>query len=127
MLSLVYAFPFRSCCSKTNRNPRIAPDPGHVRHVLVQNPDKTVPGENDRIVFIGAGPSSLHMAHLLVKRGYNAANFTFLERAGRFGGKTLSVPHSSLDGVVHELGTCFLSADYDNVRELVSGSAFYCV
>ena len=77
-----------------------------------------------RIVIIGAGPAGLHMAFQLKKRGYN--EITILEKASRFGGKTVTVPDGSLpekvkaqgNEVVHELGTCYLSPAYFAVHAL---------
>eukprot|EP00475_Leptophrys_vorax_P035366 TRINITY_DN581_c0_g1_i4.p2 TRINITY_DN581_c0_g1~~TRINITY_DN581_c0_g1_i4.p2 ORF type:complete len:565 (+),score=120.86 TRINITY_DN581_c0_g1_i4:92-1696(+) len=71
---------------------------------------------DDHIVIIGAGPSGLHLAHLLIKNGFK--NITVLEKSGRYGGKTLSVRHRSIEGVFHELGTCYMHPAYDEVRKL---------
>ena len=83
-----------------------------------------------KIAIVGAGPSGLHMGFQLWKRGYK--NLTFLEKTGRYGGKTLSIPDETNQGhidkgklpapfntkIIHELGTCYLSPSYDAVRAL---------
>lgn len=97
------------------------PNPNFVDHRTAQNSRpklERTPQLHDKIVFVGAGPSSLHMAHLLHKRGFS--NITILEKSDRYGGKTYTVPHSKHPDVQHEMGTCYLHKAYDVVRELAS-------
>ena len=81
-------------------------------------PDRRLPKPTDRVVVVGAGPSGLHMAHLL-RREVGVQDITILERSDRHGGKTLTVPDKTQPGVVHELGTCYLHPAYFAVRSLV--------
>jgi hypothetical protein len=81
-------------------------------------PNRRLPKPTDRVVVVGAGPSGLHMAHLL-RREVGVKNITILERSGRHGGKTLTVPDSTQPGIVHELGTCYLHPAYFAVRSLI--------
>jgi hypothetical protein len=60
-----------------------------------------------RIGIVGAGPGGLSLARLLTDRGF--ADVTVLERAGRLGGKSLTVIH---EGLGHELGTCYVALGY---------------
>ena len=73
------------------------------------------PGKTDRIAIIGAGPAGIHMASLLKKRGFD--NVLILEQSDRIGGKSLT---QMLDGVPHEMGTCYLHPLYTRVRELMA-------
>ena len=93
------------------------------------------PRKTDKVVIIGAGPSGLHMAHLLVKNGHDLNNITIYEKTGRYGGKSLTI--SDKDAVnhlhdngfhtsegnqgpiptEHELGTCYLHPAYFAVRD----------
>ena len=50
-----------------------------------------LPKPGQRILIIGAGPSGLHMAHLLTQRGIKPGNITILEKSERYAGKTVSV------------------------------------
>ena len=63
---------------------------------------------NDRIVVVGAGSAGIHMALLLKQKGFNYVEI--LESSGRIGGKSYTIMHRD---VPHEMGTCFLSRDYD--------------
>lgn len=65
---------------------------------------RTMLQRHHRIAFIGAGPASLNIAHVLIQRGFSASNMVFYERAGRVGGRCLTVPHTTIRGVVHEFG-----------------------
>lgn len=78
---------------------------------------RRLPKPGEKVVVVGAGPSGLHMAHLLRNR-LGIEDITILERTGRHGGKTVSVPDSLNPGVIHELGTCYLSPAYFAVRAL---------
>ncbi len=60
--------------------------------------------KTSRIAIIGAGPSGIHMAVELVKRGY--ANISIFEKSDRVGGKTYSFKQ---DGIAHEMGTSLFS------------------
>lgn len=66
-----------------------------------------------RIVVIGAGPSGIHMAHMLKTMGYS--NVRVLEKSNRIGGKSKSI---KIDGIPHEMGTCFLTTQYEEVNSL---------
>eukprot|EP00924_Labyrinthula_sp_SR-Ha-C_P003467 augustus_masked-scaffold_15-processed-gene-10.66-mRNA-1 protein AED:0.35 eAED:0.57 QI:0/-1/0/1/-1/1/1/0/1160 len=106
-----------------------------------------IPQHNSKVLVVGAGPSGLHMAHLLISKGLPVENITILEKTDRYGGKTLSIedktncqlknPKFTKDGklitgdktteelyeggapVYHELGTCYLSPGYFAVRKLL--------
>lgn len=69
--------------------------------------NKRLPRKGDRVVIVGAGPSGLHMAHLL-KNEVGIEDITIYEKTQRHRGKTLTYPHATQEGIVHELGTCFL-------------------
>lgn len=93
-----------------------------------------------RIVVVGAGPSGLHMAFMLKKKGYR--NITILEKTDRVGGKSYTL-YFKADGTPcnqrplkpdgrtdwekpidrecrpMEQGTCFLHSGYHFVRNLV--------
>lgn len=82
-----------------------------------------------RILVVGAGPSGLHMARMLQKKGYH--DITILEKTDRVGGKsfTLYFDHDNREcqqgldepdwGCAQmEMGTCFLHNGYDRVRNL---------
>lgn len=92
-----------------------------------------------KIAIVGGGPAGIHMASLLKKRGYHRV--TVLERSHRVGGKSMTLyreldnrgectqdPEAGLevtaaDGrtcIPHEMGTVYLSASYDRIRELVN-------
>jgi hypothetical protein len=70
--------------------------------------------KDQKIAIIGAGPAGVHMASQLKKRGYS--NVTVLEKTGRVGGKAYS---HMIDGIPHELGTCFLHNGYHRIKDLV--------
>merc|ERR1719245_526622 len=76
---------------------------------------KRLPKKGDRVAIVGAGPSGLHMAHLL-KKNLGIKDITILERSARFGGKTVTIDDQTNPGVVHELGTCYLHPAYFAVR-----------
>ena len=77
-----------------------------------------LPKKTDRVLVVGAGPSGLHMAHLL-RTKVGVSDITIVERSNRYGGKTLTVPDRTHEGVVHELGTCYLHPAYFAVRALL--------
>ena len=62
---------------------------------------------NDRIGIVGAGSAGIHMALLLKQKGFKYAEI--LESSARIGGKSYTIMHRN---VPHEMGTCFLSLDY---------------
>lgn len=82
-------------------------------------PNRCLPKISDRVVIIGAGPSGLHMAHLL-RREVGVQNITILERSSRHGGKSVSVQDNTHPEIIHELGTCYLHPGYFAVRSLVN-------
>ena len=76
----------------------------------------TIPGPqslNDKIAVVGAGPGGIHMALLLKEKGFT--NVQVLEKTDRIGGKSRSIEHR---GTVHEMGTVYLSKDYQMIKEL---------
>jgi len=75
-----------------------------------------LPALDDRVLIVGAGPSGLHMAHLLTSKGYT--DITILEMTDRYGGKTVTVKDQVAPNTVHELGTCYLHPAYYAVRAL---------
>jgi len=79
------------------------------------NGGKSLPKKGDRVAIVGAGPSGLHMAHVLKKK-LGIKDITILERSDRFGGKTVTVDCQTNPGVVHELGTCYMHPAYFAVR-----------
>lgn len=68
-------------------------------------------GGSPRIGVIGAGPGGLSLARILTERGH--ADVTVLERAPRVGGKSLTL---HVDGVGHEMGTCYTATGYTVAR-----------
>jgi len=79
------------------------------------NGGKSLPKKGDRVAIVGAGPSGLHMAHVLKKK-LGIKDITILERSDRFGGKTVTIDDQTNPGVVHELGTCYMHPAYFAVR-----------
>ena len=76
----------------------------------------TIPGPqrlNDRIAVIGAGPGGIHMALLLKEKGFT--NVQVLEKTDQIGGKSRSIERR---GAVHEMGTVYLSKDYQMIKDL---------
>jgi len=64
------------------------------------------------IGIVGAGPAGLIMAVRLKRMGYT--NIELIEANNRYGGKSVSLTKSTPSGdIVCELGTCYLSSDYD--------------
>eukprot|EP00111_Clytia_hemisphaerica_P004410 TCONS_00012610-protein len=68
---------------------------------------------DDKIAIVGAGPAGIHMALLLKEKGF--ANIEILEKSDRIGGKSNSIQDR---GTVHELGTVYLSKDYQMIKDL---------
>ncbi|ETV85763.1 hypothetical protein H257_02346 [Aphanomyces astaci] len=73
-------------------------------------------GRNDRIVIVGGGPAGVHYATLLVKKGFT--NITILEQSHEVGGKSKTVLDPQ-GGYPHELGTCYATALYQPVFDLL--------
>ena len=69
---------------------------------------------DDKIAIIGAGPSGIHMALLLKKKGFK--NIRLLEKTGDLGGKSKTVNYR---GAPQELGTVYLTRDYGEIFRLV--------
>ena len=65
------------------------------------------PSPSDRVCIVGAGPSGLHMALMLKRRGYT--DLTIYEKSGRVGGKSYDINYR---GVSNPLGTVFLEPSY---------------
>ncbi|MHA2061923.1 MAG: NAD(P)-binding protein, partial [Candidatus Sifarchaeia archaeon] len=63
--------------------------------------NRRLPKKGDRVAIVGAGPSGLHMAHLL-KNKVGIEDITIFERTDRYGGKTVTVDSETNKGVVHE-------------------------
>ncbi|MDX1495122.1 MAG: NAD(P)-binding protein, partial [Longimicrobiales bacterium] len=80
--------------------------------------ERRLPLPSDRVLVVGAGPSGLHMSHLLRNR-VGVKDITVVELSDRIGGKTVSIDDQEHPGVVHELGTCYLHPAYFAVRALV--------
>ncbi|MDP2307481.1 MAG: FAD-dependent oxidoreductase [Pseudomonadota bacterium] len=64
-----------------------------------------------RIGIIGGGPGGLSLARLLTER--KIADVVVLERDAQVGGKSLTV---TVDGLGHEVGTCYLTTGYRTVQ-----------
>ena len=65
------------------------------------------PSPSDRVCIVGAGPSGIHMALMLKRRGYT--DLTIYEKTGRVGGKSYDINYR---GVPNPLGTSFLEPSY---------------
>ena len=70
-------------------------------------PPKAAPQSGDTVLIVGAGPSGLHMAHLLQKKGVKSI---LLESTHRVGGKSYTL--TDANGVPHEMGTCYIHPEY---------------
>ncbi len=73
-----------------------------------------------RVGIIGAGIGGVHAAWLLRRRGFSSV--TVLERNDYVGGKVLTV---EVGGVKHELGGCYTTPAYRQVRALLSELGLY--
>ncbi|KAJ3314037.1 hypothetical protein HDV04_001068, partial [Boothiomyces sp. JEL0838] len=71
---------------------------------------------SEKIAIVGGGPAGLHFASLLAKNGFK--DVTLFEASSHVGGKSLTIVDN--DGIPHEMGTCYLSAVYDNVRSYLA-------
>jgi hypothetical protein len=80
--------------------------------------DRRLPLPTDKVLVVGAGPSGLHMSHLLKNR-LGVKDITVVELTDRVGGKTVTIDDKENPGIVHELGTCYLHPAYFAVRKLV--------
>merc|ERR1719320_392311 len=90
--SMITNFAFRQYFEKDYPLPKEFPTGG-----------KRLPKPGEKVAIVGAGPSGLHMAHVLAnKLGIISKDITILERSARFGGKTVTVDDSTTKGVVHE-------------------------
>ncbi|XP_065182728.1 uncharacterized protein LOC135813565 [Sycon ciliatum] len=69
-----------------------------------------------RIAIIGGGPAGVHMAYTLSQAGFK--NLTIFEKTDRVGGKSCSFTQE--DGMVQEMGTCYLSPDYAEIKQLLA-------
>eukprot|EP00924_Labyrinthula_sp_SR-Ha-C_P009115 augustus_masked-scaffold_2-processed-gene-13.50-mRNA-1 protein AED:0.35 eAED:0.45 QI:0/-1/0/1/-1/1/1/0/1170 len=118
-----------------------------INHLLNRKYSPRLPKFDSKVLIVGAGPSGLHMAHLLIRKGLPVENISILEKTDRYGGKTLSIkdksstqvdcPSFTKDGwliygdrskdemtkngppVYHELGTCYLSPAYFACRKFL--------
>ena len=72
------------------------------------------PARGSRVAVIGAGPAGVHISYLLRRVGCRVVIY---ERSSRIGGKSLTVLHR---GAWHDLGTCYLSQDFDAVQQLLT-------
>eukprot|EP01084_Bolivina_argentea_P062230 113781_1 len=82
--------------------------------------------KNATIAIIGAGPSGIHMASLLLKKGYK--NVTIFEKNAQYAenendtwnerGKSVTIRDDEFN-CVHEMGTCYLSPKYDEIEKLL--------
>ncbi|CAE8669412.1 unnamed protein product [Polarella glacialis] len=80
-------------------------------------------GPHSRIVIVGGGPSGIHMASALIKRGFT--NVTVLDKGDSPNetdlvyGKTHTHYEEATGDTPHEMGTCYLSNSYRNIPRLV--------
>mmetsp|Transcript_10439 Transcript_10439/g.14418 ORF Transcript_10439/g.14418 Transcript_10439/m.14418 type:complete len:232 (-) Transcript_10439:1010-1705(-) len=68
-----------------------------------------------KVVICGGGPAGIHMGMLLAKKG--CKNIILLEAENSLGGKSYTV-RDSVEGVSHDLGTCYLHPLYDPILKL---------
>eukprot|EP00924_Labyrinthula_sp_SR-Ha-C_P016373 snap_masked-scaffold_6-processed-gene-1.35-mRNA-1 protein AED:0.91 eAED:0.91 QI:0/-1/0/1/-1/1/1/0/1196 len=79
-----------------------------------------IPKKDSHVAIVGAGPSGLHMAHLLIEKGLPAENLTIYEKEDRIGGKTVTIPYNS-DGKGEDL-SMLNSPTYDKNGALIYGN-----
>lgn len=76
------------------------------------------------IAVVGAGPSGLLFASQQLQKKGCYSNVTLLEKTDRYGGKTktstVASPLPGQDDLPCELGTCYLSANYDVMESMMS-------
>lgn len=74
------------------------------------------PNPNDRVCIVGAGPSGIHMALSLKKKGYN--NVTIYEKTGRVGGKSYDIKYHD---ITYPQGTFLVAGPsyFDSVVPLI--------
>ena len=87
-------------------------DNASVNLTLIDGPKS----KSSSIAIIGGGPAGVHMAYTLSKAGFT--NITIFEKSDRIGGKSCSIKQA--DGMVQEMGTCYLSPDYAEIKQLMS-------
>eukprot|EP00924_Labyrinthula_sp_SR-Ha-C_P016418 augustus_masked-scaffold_6-processed-gene-2.39-mRNA-1 protein AED:1.00 eAED:1.00 QI:0/-1/0/0/-1/1/1/0/1232 len=79
-----------------------------------------LPKVNSRVAIVGAGPSGLHMAHLLIEKGLPPDNITIYEKEEHIGGKTVTVKYN-YDGEGDDL-LLLNSPSYADNGELIYGN-----
>uniref|UniRef100_A0A1I8HFM1 Amino_oxidase domain-containing protein n=1 Tax=Macrostomum lignano TaxID=282301 RepID=A0A1I8HFM1_9PLAT len=80
------------------------------------------PSRSSRVAIVGAGPAGMHMAYLLRSLGFK--NLLVLESSGRVGGRSVTLKVSEADPLPHELGTCYVSSDYRDLRRMAQGIGY---
>lgn len=73
-----------------------------------------------RVCIVGAGIAGVHMAWLLRRRGFQS--ITVLERNDYVGGKVLT---REAGGILHEMGGCYTTPAYLQVRQLLEDLDLY--
>eukprot|EP00924_Labyrinthula_sp_SR-Ha-C_P016404 augustus_masked-scaffold_6-processed-gene-2.41-mRNA-1 protein AED:1.00 eAED:1.00 QI:0/-1/0/0/-1/1/1/0/1300 len=68
-----------------------------LRQALTRKFCPKLPKRDTRVAIIGAGPSGLHMAHLLLEKGLNKENLTIYEQSDMVGGKSKTIPYTEHD------------------------------
>lgn len=76
--------------------------------------------DDRRVIIIGAGASGVHMGWLLRRRGFH--DIRIFERENYIGGKVLTL---RVDGLPHEMGACYTTPAYRQVRALLSEFGLY--
>eukprot|EP01084_Bolivina_argentea_P062232 113785_1 len=99
--------------------------------------ESKLPGR--KVCIIGAGPSGIHMASLLIKMGYKSDQIILLEKTNRCCGKSMTIPdeynckytieeqpnpigssnHYCGYDIIHEMGTCYLHPEYHIISSLL--------
>lgn len=93
--------------------PAIDPNPN--AHLLPES--LKLSGKEQRIIIVGGGPAGMHMSACLATKGYTKV--TLLEAEPELGGKSLTVYDDAQPSVPQEMGTCYLNAQYQLVRNLL--------